>query len=172
MHSFRPWRRNHLEQIEPVSTFFLNMLPPILIGLAVGFVWRVICKRIYRQADQEFKLAMVQPVSYEALPIDDKISIKMTQLSIARRGSPSDRLFLLSFVIVSLLVATYTGLWLGGVTPASKLEREWMAEVAPLSPTLQKLHEQIANGSYISRGDYLLMSEVFGNTKAMHGAPK
>lgn len=140
---------------------------PLLLGvgtgIAVGPLLLLTCRVLRKGEEAEHKRAIA--VTCDLHPGEEKLEKLSLQHKLARRGSPADRLFVTLLVATTMAAMLYVMAWSSGLTPAGSREREIIALMkstdyaknAALASALRTVDESL----YVSRSDYLLLSNVF-----------
>jgi len=89
-----------MEHITTLQESFASMLPAIAITLAACLAWLAFCRWLYRDEESAWKASIAAAPGDCDLPIDQQITLCMARLTVARSGSPADRLFFAGLAVV------------------------------------------------------------------------
>lgn len=84
---------NYLDSMTGV--FVLQVLPAMGLAIAAGLAWYALCRWLCREPERAWRAAIREAPGVSAIPTAAEITVAHAQLTIARRGSPADRLFFL-----------------------------------------------------------------------------
>lgn len=93
-----------MEHIETLSEAFASMLPAMGITLVACIAWFAFCRWFYRAEEANWQARVSSTPRDAALSLDDRMTLLSAQSTIARRGSPADRLFFAGLMVASVIV--------------------------------------------------------------------
>jgi len=92
-----------LNKLSMTNSLVHDLLPAALVVVAAGAVWLWFCRWYYRAEEHAWRKTLRRPDGYEAASLDARIGILIAQRSVAGRGSPADRLFVVGLTVAAVL---------------------------------------------------------------------
>lgn len=92
-----------MEHIQTLSESFAEMLPAMGIAVVASAAWFVFCRWFYRAEEAAWQERVSSAPGESALPLDDLIALSSARLTLARRGSPADRLFFAGLMVAGVV---------------------------------------------------------------------
>ena len=96
-----------MEGIMSFSEFSMALLPGFGVAIGAGSVWWVLCRYVFMRKEHIAWLERISDKSDSVDAIDDRLAVLSRQLTVAKSGSPADRLFFSGLLLMGLLAVGF-----------------------------------------------------------------
>ena len=96
-----------MEGIMTLSESLMALLPGFGVAIGASSVWWVLCRYVFMRKEPIAWLERISDKSDSFDAIDDQLAVLSRQLTVAKSGSPADRLFFSGLLLMGLLAVGF-----------------------------------------------------------------